>query len=104
MEYNELIANAQRAPIEVPATEELLGGMRRTLHRRQQRRQTLLSAAAILMIGTATIITLPPSDSSVEPTLAERVSRSLNVRPNDIPAPLLGYQHSSHNRQILTLI
>ncbi|MBQ8704027.1 MAG: hypothetical protein IJ524_06595 [Bacteroidales bacterium] len=104
MEYNELITRVQQAPTEAPSTDTLLGGMRNTLRRRRQQRQTLVSAVAVLVIGGAAILSLPASERSTEPTLAERVSRSLDTRPNDIPAPLLGYQHSTFNRQILTLI
>lgn len=104
MEYNELITRVQQAPTEVPSTDTLLGGMRRTLRRRQQQRQILISAAAMLLIGGAASLSLPSSGRNTEPTLAERVSRSLNTRPNDIPAPLAGYRHSTFNHQILTLI
>ena len=104
MEYNDLITRVQQAPVDVPDADAILGSMRRTVRRRELRRRTLLSSVFVLAVGVAMIFPLSTSHGTSELTLAERVSRSLDVRPNDIPAPLLGYQHSMHNRQILTLI
>lgn len=104
MEYNDLITRVQQAPVDVPDADAILGSMRRTVRRRELRRRTLLSSAFVLAVGVAMVLPLATSHGTSELTLAERVSRSLDVRPNDIPAPLLGYQHSIHNRQILTLI
>lgn len=104
MEYNELIAKAQQAFDEPPATDVLLDGMRRTLHRRRQRRQALLSAVVVLLAGAAMALPLLPSQHEPLPTLAERVSSQLDARPNNLPAPLAGYQHSMYKRQIYTLL
>lgn len=105
MEYNELITRARRMETDIPETEDLMSGMRRTMrHRRRQRWHTVLYALTVLIIGGVALIALPPATSRQGMTLAERVSRSLNSRPNDIPAPLLGYRHSNNHRQILTLI
>lgn len=104
MEYNDLITRVQQAPVEVPDTDTILGSMRRTVRRKELRRRTLLSSVFILVAGGAMMLPLFTPPHTGELTLAERVSRSLDVRPNDIPAPLLGYQHSMYNRQILTWI
>lgn len=104
MEYNDLITRVQQSTVDVPDTDAILGSMRRTVRRRELRRRTLLSSAFVLVSGVAMALPLATPQVSSELTLAERVSRSLDMRPNDIPAPLLGYQHSMHNRQILTLI
>ena len=102
MEYNELITKARQAPIDVPDTDVILGGMRRTLRRRQQR-QTVFGVVMLLGVSAMTLPLLSvPAEP--EPTLAERVSRLFNTPPADIPAPVLGYQHSIHQRQIFTMI
>lgn len=104
MEYNDLITRIQQSSVDVPDTDAILDSMRRTVRRRALRRRTILSSVFILVAGVAMALPLATPREANGLTLAERVSCSLDVRPNDIPAPLLGYQHSLHNRQILTLI
>jgi hypothetical protein len=104
MEYNELITRAQRASVEPPATDAILGGMRRTLHRRRQRRQAWVTTVVVLLAGAAMALPLLPSQHEPLPTLAERVSSQLDARPNNLPAPLAGYRHSMYKRQIYTLL
>lgn len=78
--------------------------VRQTLQRRDQRRRTVLSSLFLLLACVAIVLPLTSTQEPQELMLAERVSRSLNARPNELPAPLLGYQHSIYNRQIYTLI
>lgn len=104
MEYNELIAKAQQAFDEPPATDVLLDGMRRTLHRRRQRRQALLSAVVVLLAVAALLPSLSASQAVPPLTLAEQVSLCLDTPSNHTPAPLAGYRHSIYNRQIYTLL
>ena len=102
MEYNELIARAQRAPVDAPATDDLLAGMRRTLHRRRRQRQALLSAALLLVVCLPALFLQPHEEYSA--TLVEQVSRRLDTPPTHTPAPILGYRNSMYNRQIYTLL
>jgi hypothetical protein len=104
MEYNELITRVQQAPVEVPGTEALLQGMHRTLQRRQKQRQWAVSMFFVLVVG-ATIALLPSATPAARPiTLAEQVSRQIDVPRSNTPAPLIGYRNSIHNRQIYTLL
>lgn len=104
MEYNELITRVQQAPVEAPDTDALLQGMHHTLQRRQRQRQWAVSMFFVLVMG-ATIALLPSATPTAHPiTLAEQVSRRLDVPRNNAPAPLVGYRHSIRNRQIYTLI
>lgn len=97
MEYNKLIERMQQTPVEVPDTDAILGGMRRTLHRRRQQR-TLLASAVCLLLATLPL-TMSMGDSQSTPTLAEAVSATLPSSPNDLPAPLAGYKNSIRNHQ-----
>ncbi len=103
MEYKDLITRVQRAPVDVPDTDAILDGMRRTLRRRRQQRMTVFGVV-MLLLGSTMALPLLSSPAEPEPTLAERVSSKLDARPKDIPAPLAGYRHSLYNRQIFTLI
>lgn len=102
MEYNELIERVQQTPIDVPDTDAILGGMRRTLHRRRQQR-TLLTSAVCLLLATLPLA-VSMGDSPATPTLAEAVSATLPSSPNDLPAPLAGYKNSIRNHQTTTVI
>lgn len=102
MEYNKLIEKIQRTPVDIPDTDTILGGMRRTLHRRRQQR-TLLTTMACLLLVTVSI-RLSVDSASSSPTLAEVVSATLQSSPNDLPAPLAGYKNSIRNHQAITII
>lgn len=102
MEYTELITRAQQAPVEVPDTDSILGGMHRTLQRRRRQRQAALSMLLVLAVGASAFFMQPRYETSV--TLAEQVSARIDTPPTRIPVPLAGYRHSMYNRQIYTLL
>lgn len=102
MEYNELIEQARQTHIDVPNTDAILGGMRRTVQRR--RRQQILTVAAVFLLLAVTPLILPSGSVTSTPTLAESVSATLPSSPGDLPAPLAGYKNSIHNHQTKSLI
>ena len=97
MEYNELIEKIQHTSIDVPNTDTILGGMRHTLHRRRQRKVVLATVFCLTLVCVPLAFSVNGEASS--PTLAEIVSASLPSSPNDLPAPLVGYQNSIRNHQ-----
>ena len=103
MEYKDLITRVQRAPVDVPDTDAILDGMRRTLRRRRQQRLTVFGVV-MLLLGSTMALPLLSSPAEPELTLAERVSRRIDIRPTDTPAPLVGYRNSVHYHQIYTLL
>lgn len=104
MEYNELIERAQHTPVDIPDTDAILGGMRRTVQRRRQRQWAAVGAVCLLLAVAPLFFTLQRLSSNPSPTLAESVSATLPSTPGDLPAPLAGYRHSIRNHQTTTLI
>ena len=104
MEYNELIERVQQTPSDVPDTDAILGGMRRTVQRRRQQQWAAMGAICLVLAVAPLFLTLQPSSSNPSPTLAESVSATLPSAPGDLPAPLAGYRHSIRNHQTTTLI
>lgn len=104
MEYSELITRAQQAPLEAPGTDVVLEGMRNTMHRRRQNRRWLVMALYLLVAGGTIATLLPPTPAGQPVALVEKVSRQLDVPRDKMPAPLVGYRNSIHNRQIYTLL
>lgn len=104
MEYNELITRAQQASVDAPDTDAILAGMRRTMRRRQRQRQTVLSTLIVLAVTSSAYLMQPRYDKADSLTLAEVVSRRIDTPPTNMPAPLVGYRNSIHNRQIYTLL
>lgn len=101
MEYNELIERAQRMSVDIPDTDTILSGMRRTLYRRRQQRRIVFSLAIVLVVGTSAYFMQPRSGKTI--TLAEAISATLQSSPNDLPAPLAGYKNSIRNHQITVI-
>ena len=101
MEYNELITKAQQTLADIPDADTIITGMHRTMRRRRQL-QTLVSLAIVLAVGTSAFFMQPRYEAPV--TLAEQVSLSVDTPQTNLPAPILGYQHSIYNRQIYTLL
>lgn len=99
MEYNNLITRVQKASVDAPDTDAILGGMRRTLHRRHRQRQVAISLAIVLAVGTAVATMQPRHDRAV--TLAELVSLRIDTPPSPEPAPIAGYRNSLYNHQII---
>lgn len=104
MEYNDLITRVQQASVETPGTDVLLQGVHRTLQHRQKRRQWVVSMVFVLLMGGTVVLSLPTPSKPRQLTLAERVSRTVDAPRSKMPAPLVGYRNSIHNRQIYTLI
>ena len=104
MEYKELITRAQQTSIDVPDTDALLDGMRRTLRHRRQRNATLVAVACLLLTITPLTLHFTLSSYHPTPTLAESISATLPSCPDDLPAPLAGYRNSIRNHQTSTVI
>ncbi len=102
MEYNELIERAQRMSVDIPDTDTILSGMRRTLYRRRQQRRIVFSLAIVLVVGTSAYFMQLRSEKAI--TLAETISATLQSSPTDLPAPLAGYKNSIRNHQTTALI
>lgn len=102
MEYNELIEQARQTHVDVPDTDAILGGMRRTVQRR--RRQQLFTVAAVCLLFAVTPLILPSGNGISTPTLAETVSATLPSSTDDLPAPLAGYKNSIRNHQTTSII
>jgi len=97
MEYKELIEKTQHVPVDVPDTDAIIDGMRRTLHRRRQQYQLIFSLVIVLAVGTSAYFMHPRSEKTI--TLAEAISATIQSSPNDLPAPLTGYKNSIRNHQ-----
>lgn len=102
MEYNELIERVQHTSVDIPDTNAILGGMRRTIHRRRQKK-TILASTACLIIAIIPLA-LSINRESPTPTLAEVVSATIQSSSDELPAPLTGYRNSIRNHQTTTLI
>ena len=103
MEYNELINRMQQASVDAPDAENILAGMRCTVHRRRMQQQVLLSSVLVLaVIAPAFLLQYGHNEARI--TLAEQVSLKIDTKSTRTPAPIVGYRHSMYNRQIYTLL
>lgn len=105
MEYNKMIELARQSSPDAPGTGEVLNSVRQRLYlRRQRQRLTLAAVLTLLLGGTATMPLLATQDEEPTLTLAEKVSARVDTPKSKLPPPIVGYQHSISNRNIMTLI
>ena len=104
MEYNELITRVKQLQIEAPDTDRLLTTMRCKVQRRQRQRIGVACLSIVMVVGILMAV-VPIHQTKPQPiTLAEQVSRRLDVRTSHVPAPITGYRHSIKNHHISTLL
>ena len=102
MEYNKIIELARQSAPDAPGTDEVLNPIHHRLRVRRQRQSVLATLACLLL--AASPLALLYHGNTPSTTLAEAVSATIQTAPDDLPAPLAGYQNSIRNHKTMMLL